>query len=284
MQCPRCQHQNEAGAKFREECAAPLARACPKCSRPLSPTAKSCPECAHPTGLPAAPPPARRFGSPEAYTPKHLAEKILSSKRALEGERKQVTVLFAALKGSMELLAVRDPEGWRCPNRSTERLTGVRRDTSMRLTIQTGEHCDAMLADTMRNLRCRSLQVDELWTFVQKKQARLSFEDRLRAYVGDQYCFLAIDAETKLLPHFDVGERNIITAYRFMEALMGTLGAHGLKGGLRCLGKEQRGTTIPGPPSASTPRSALESTPSIARGVGSTSVNPATSGQGFSSI
>src|SRR5207247_6266118 len=51
-----------------------------------------------------------RFGSPESYTPKHLAERILDSKAALEGERKQVTVLFADLKGSMELLAARDPE------------------------------------------------------------------------------------------------------------------------------------------------------------------------------
>src|SRR5262249_958826 len=53
---------------------------------------------------------APRFASPEAYTPKHLAERIINSKGALEGERKQVTVLFADLKGSMELLADRDPE------------------------------------------------------------------------------------------------------------------------------------------------------------------------------
>src|SRR5437773_3412345 len=110
MKCPRCQHENEAGAKFCEECAAPLARACTKCGRQLSPTAKFCPECAQPTGLSVEPPPAPRFGSPEAYTPKHLAEKILTSRVALEGERKHVTVLFADLKGSMELLADRDPE------------------------------------------------------------------------------------------------------------------------------------------------------------------------------
>src|SRR5262249_55163316 len=59
-----------------------------------------------PTQSPAAP----RFASPESYTPKHLAERILTSKSVLEGERKQVTVLFADLKGSMELLADRDPE------------------------------------------------------------------------------------------------------------------------------------------------------------------------------
>ena len=52
----------------------------------------------------------RRFAAPDSYTPKHLAEKILTSKSALEGERKQVTVLFADLKGSLELLAGRDPE------------------------------------------------------------------------------------------------------------------------------------------------------------------------------
>ena len=109
MQCPRCRHENEAGAKFCEECAASLARTCANCGRQLSPRAKFCPECAHPTERSAAPPQARRFGSPEVYTPKHLAEKILTSRSALEGERKQVTVLFADLKGSMELLADRDP-------------------------------------------------------------------------------------------------------------------------------------------------------------------------------
>jgi len=111
VKCARCQHDNEASAKFCEECAAPLTRQCAQCSRQLSPTAKFCPECAHPAGATSGhPATAARFGSPEAYTPKHLAERILTSKAALEGERKQVTVLFADLKGSMELLADRDPE------------------------------------------------------------------------------------------------------------------------------------------------------------------------------
>jgi class 3 adenylate cyclase len=109
MKCPRCQQENRPGAKFCEECAAPLTRACVNCGAQLSATAKFCSECAHPAG-PAAPPAPQRFGAPEAYTPKHLAERIINSKAALEGERKQVTVLFADLKGSMELLADRDPE------------------------------------------------------------------------------------------------------------------------------------------------------------------------------
>src|SRR5713101_465216 len=110
MRCPRCQHENEADAEFCEECAAPLARTCANCGRQLTPTAKFCPECAQPTTAAPATPMAPRFGTPQTYTPKHLAEKILTSKAAIEGERKQVTVLFADLKGSMELLADRDPE------------------------------------------------------------------------------------------------------------------------------------------------------------------------------
>src|SRR5438046_390229 len=110
MKCPRCQQENEASAKFCEECAAPLARGCTRCGRQLSPTAKFCPECAHPTGLSTTPPPVQRSASPHAYTPKHLVERCLSSKSAVDGERKLVTVLFADLKGSMELLADRDPE------------------------------------------------------------------------------------------------------------------------------------------------------------------------------
>src|SRR4029434_4023692 len=109
MKCARCQHENRPGAKFCEQCAAPLVRACVNCGSQLSSTAKFCSECAHPAS-PSASPAAQRFGAPEAYTPKHLAERIINSKAALEGERKQVTVLFADLKGSMELLADRDPE------------------------------------------------------------------------------------------------------------------------------------------------------------------------------
>jgi class 3 adenylate cyclase/tetratricopeptide (TPR) repeat protein len=114
MQCPRCQQENPQQAKFCLECATPLARQCASCGTPLPASAKFCLECAHPVGASRTEPGRAEaqagFSSPEAYTPKHLAKKILTSKSALEGERKQVTVLFADLKGSMELLADRDPE------------------------------------------------------------------------------------------------------------------------------------------------------------------------------
>ena len=106
MKCPRCQHENPPHAKFCLECGANLALTCAKCQSTLPTGAKFCLECGEPVATSAA----SHFAAPEAYTPKHLAEKILTSKSALEGERKHVTVLFADLKGSMELLAEREPE------------------------------------------------------------------------------------------------------------------------------------------------------------------------------
>ena len=108
MPCPQCRHENPPQAKFCLECGARLAARCPNCRAELPATAKFCSECGQPIGAKASG--AERFASPQAYTPRHLAEKILTSKTALEGERKQVTVLFADLKGSLEALADSDPE------------------------------------------------------------------------------------------------------------------------------------------------------------------------------
>jgi class 3 adenylate cyclase/tetratricopeptide (TPR) repeat protein len=109
MMCPRCHAENREGRRFCAKCAAPLATACPSCGFSNEPGEDFCGGCAAPLVV-ASRPAEVRFASPQSYTPKHLAEKILTSKVALEGERKQVTVLFADLKGSMELLADRDPE------------------------------------------------------------------------------------------------------------------------------------------------------------------------------
>src|SRR5262245_35862577 len=107
MPCPRCQHDNPAGVKFCGECGVRLESVCSECGAANPPGNKFCGQCgASITQTSVAP----KFGSPQSYMPKHLAEEILTSKRSLEGERKQVTVLFADMKGSMELLAERDPE------------------------------------------------------------------------------------------------------------------------------------------------------------------------------
>ncbi|HSF29199.1 MAG TPA: adenylate/guanylate cyclase domain-containing protein, partial [Candidatus Tectomicrobia bacterium] len=114
MRCPHCQHKNREEAHFCAACGSSLAPKCPACGSQPPPGAAFCDHCGTPlTGTTtAATPPllAPKPQTPQEYTPAHLAEKILTSKTAPEGERKQVTVLFADLKGSMELLADRDPE------------------------------------------------------------------------------------------------------------------------------------------------------------------------------
>lgn len=112
MECPRCHARNPDDASFCEECGSRIESVCPSCGESNRPTAKFCKKCGQrliskDAGGAAV---VSKFGSPDSYTPKHLAEKILLSRAALEGERKLVTVLFADLKGSMELLADRDPE------------------------------------------------------------------------------------------------------------------------------------------------------------------------------
>jgi ribosomal protein L40E len=107
MQCSRCQHANPPQAKFCLECGTRFTQKCAQCGTDLPAGAKFCLDCGQPMATPTA---TGRFASPDTYTPRHLAEKILTSKGAMEGERKLVTVLFADLKGSMELLADRDPE------------------------------------------------------------------------------------------------------------------------------------------------------------------------------
>src|SRR3989442_6878619 len=108
MRCPRCRQDNPAGAKCCAGCGGRLGAVCPACGHPNLPSSRFCNECGNLVAAPSVA--AAALVSPESYTPRYLAQKILTSRHALEGERKQVTVLFADLKGSMELVADRDPE------------------------------------------------------------------------------------------------------------------------------------------------------------------------------
>ncbi len=117
MQCPQCQHENREGAKFCAGCGSPLAITCASCGNKSPPGAAFCDNCGKPlTGQPTSPGSAQPDPKPAAepeplsYTPQHLAEKILTSRSALEGERKQVTVMFADIKDSTELIRDLDPE------------------------------------------------------------------------------------------------------------------------------------------------------------------------------
>src|SRR5262245_24819319 len=112
MICQQCRSENSSNAIFCDQCGARLESACPKCGEPNRPEAKFCRNCGQLINLTAAAVSSTVAGvpSPETYVPKHLAEKILASRQSLEGERKQVTVLFADIRGSTSLVEGLDPE------------------------------------------------------------------------------------------------------------------------------------------------------------------------------
>ena len=109
MRCSKCGRENRAGRRFCAHCGAKLTLVCVFCKAENEPGEQFCGECGKQLAetTKPGPPPDPRF-----YKPKHLAEKILTTRSALEGERKQVTVLFADVKGSMELAEQLDPEAW----------------------------------------------------------------------------------------------------------------------------------------------------------------------------
>lgn len=102
--------------------------------------------------------------------------------------------------------------------RSIERMTGVHRDTIMRLGLGVGEACTKFLDARIRDVQARKVQVDEIWTYVFKKQARISTEESSSG-IGDQYVFVGMDAETKLVISHIVGKRDAANAYYLMKDL-----------------------------------------------------------------
>jgi len=117
---------------------------------------------------------------------------------------KQVAVIAALTEG--------------CSIRSTARMTGVDRETVGTLLARVGEGCEALLDDTMVNLPCKNLELDELWAFVGKKQRQVKKSDDA-SKVGDTWTWLAIDRETKLVPSFLVGKRTEDAAQAFVSDL-----------------------------------------------------------------
>ena len=103
--------------------------------------------------------------------------------------------------------------------RSIERMTGIHRDTIMRLGVRVGEQCIAIMDEKMRNLTCTNIEVDEIWGFIGAKKKNAA---RTGNY-GDVWTFIALDAGTKLIPTFVCGKRDRYHANIFMEDLASRL-------------------------------------------------------------
>jgi transposase-like protein/IS1 family transposase len=105
--------------------------------------------------------------------------------------------------------------------RSCERITKIDRNTIMRLLVLAGKKCEALMDSRMRDVHCRYLQLDEIWTYVGKKQRHLRTGDSPE--LGDQWVFVAIDAETKLIPAFHIGKRHREDTRDFLWDLYGRI-------------------------------------------------------------
>lgn len=108
-----------------------------------------------------------------------------------------------------------------CSIRSTARLTGLNRNTIMRLLILAGERCALLMDAKMHNLSCKSVESDELWCFVMKKRGHMRQDDPEEW--GDPWIFVAEDAYTKLIPSFVVGKRTKETTQAFISDLQSRL-------------------------------------------------------------
>jgi len=102
--------------------------------------------------------------------------------------------------------------------RSTERMTGTHRDTICRLLLEIGDSCAKLMDEQMRELPCRRIEVDEIWAYVGKKQRHMTPLDDPRQ-LGDQYTFVALDPETKIVPAYRVGKRDLPTTTAFITDL-----------------------------------------------------------------
>ena len=109
MKCPKCESENREGVKFCEDCGAEMEVKCPSCGVFLPTGKRFCGECGQHLGQPKDAPPVD-YDQPQSYTPKFLADKILTTRSSIEGERKLVTVLFADVANYTSISEKLDPE------------------------------------------------------------------------------------------------------------------------------------------------------------------------------
>jgi IS1 family transposase len=102
--------------------------------------------------------------------------------------------------------------------RAIERITGIHRDTVMRLGVRVGQACAKIQDERFRNLPCRQLECDEIWGFIGKKKKNATARDLVTG-IGDVWTFIALDSDSKLIPSFVVGKRDNYHARAFMDDL-----------------------------------------------------------------
>lgn len=143
----------------------------------------------------------------------HLGNQVEGLKMNITPMEKQIQALNVLVEGNSI--------------RSTERITGMHRDTIMRLLVRVGQQCQRTMDGLLRGFHCEHMEVDEIWSFVKKKEKRLKPDERALGIYGDQYVYVALDADTKLVPAFMVGRRTAETTLSFLNYLQDKLKGNG---------------------------------------------------------
>ena len=107
--------------------------------------------------------------------------------------------------------------------RATVRMTGAAKDTVTKLLVSAGNACANYQDNAFRNLKCKRVQCDEIWAFVYAKEKNVPAEKRGQFGYGDVWTWTAVDADTKLVPSFMVGKRDVLSATMFMDDLASRL-------------------------------------------------------------
>jgi transposase-like protein/IS1 family transposase len=110
--------------------------------------------------------------------------------------------------------------------RSTERLTGVHRDTILKVLVAAGEKCEKIMGRLIVNVPVKDVECDEIWGFIQKKEGHKAPEEAHDNSIGDAYCFVAIERNTKLVLNFALGRRDTATTQIFIEGLRAATSHH----------------------------------------------------------
>jgi len=121
-------------------------------------------------------------------------------------KEKKIAVLNALMEG--------------CSIRSIVRMTDVHKTTILKLLVKTGEKCHQILDQKIKDIRCEAIECDELWSFIGKKQKKVTPEElKANPYLGDAYTFIGFEPESKAILNFEIGKRDFATTDRFVYGL-----------------------------------------------------------------
>jgi transposase-like protein len=110
--------------------------------------------------------------------------------------------------------------------RSVERVSGVHRDTILRLLTLAGERCQRLMQEKIKGIEVRDVQVDEIWGYVYKKEGHKWAHEKDASEIGDAYCFVALDRDSKLVLTHHLGKRDSLSTDKFIHKLSLATGRH----------------------------------------------------------